>query len=414
MDCKEFSNLLDACVDGTLSDAEAERMRAHAGECASCADLLAMRQDLRRMDEELQVPDDFSSSWRSRIEEEARMENNGNNKKKVNWKAWIAVAAALVFVVGGTLINRDSFPRAASRTQGSAAAAKDRDYGAPAGGMLGAYRAAESSAANFAFADMDMEEPMAAYEDMAVPAPEAAEYEADDSAKRQEKIIRTASFTIKTTEYDQDLKQLLDLTESLGGRTELFSSSGDQKSGQTRSASLTLRIPAQRLDEFLQGAGSIGNITAMSQEMQDVSDSYYDVQTRLNTQKEKMNRLQSMMKSAEDMSDLIELESAIADTQYQIDRYMSQLKSYDGRVDYSTVNVSVRETKATEIVTLSLGQRIWSGLQSSLESGGQFLEDMAIFLVAALPWLIVIGLVCFGIRLIVKKRKNHKKQKENA
>ena len=48
------------------------------------------------------------------------------------------------------------------------------------------------------------------------------------------------------------------------------------------------------------------------------------------------------------------------------------------------------------------------------DADAQFLEDMAIFLVAALPWLIVIGLVGFGIRLIVKKRKNHKKQKENA
>ncbi|MBR6186694.1 MAG: DUF4349 domain-containing protein [Clostridia bacterium] len=415
MDCKEFSNLLDAYMDGALSDAEAARMQAHAEECADCASLMTVRLDCRRADEEIQVPDAFSSSWRRMIEEEADMENNTSTEKKTkkfpgNWKAWAAVAAALVFVLGGTLLNRDSYPRMSTRSQ-SAAESKNSAY-ASNSGTLSMARSADAGAGKYAYSDM-------------AAVPEAAEYEMDyDMAAeepmvsgeetRQEKIIRTASFTIKTTAYDQDVQQLKDLTALVQGRIEHFSSSGDQKSGQTRSASMTLRIPSQRLDEFLSGAQEIGNITAMTQEMQDVSDSYYDVQTRLNTQKEKMSRLQTMMQNATDMSDLIELESAIADTQYQIDRYTGQLRSYDSKVDYSTVYITIRETRATEIVTLSLGERILSGLENSLENGREFLEDLVIFLVSSLPWLIMIGLAVLAVRLIVKKMKKNRNKKGAA
>lgn len=400
MNCKEFSNLLDAWMDGTLSDAEAERMRAHAAECESCAALLTLRQDCRRLDEEIEVPEGFSSSWRQMIREEKAMEEK--TRKKGNWKAWAATAAALVFVIGGTLISRDGMtPRTAYQTTGTTQAAKQA-----AGSSLNSsfMRSADSGAmSNFSFEDGAMEMPMmaAAYDDYDY----AEEEMTANGAVREEKIIRNASFTVKTTDYDADLQRLQDLTASMGGRVEYLSASGDASSGQTRSASLTLRIPAARLDDFLNGAQGIGNVTAMTQEMQDVSDSYYDIKTRLETQQEKMKRLQSMIASAEDVSDLIEIESAIADTQYYIDRYTGQLKSYDGKVEYSTVNVSVREVRVTEMKEVTLGQRILDGLQDSLENFRYFLEDMVIFLVSALPWLIVLAVVVVVIRLIVKKKK---------
>ena len=121
MDCKEFSNLLDAYMDGALPDADARRMRDHVAECDACAALLTLRNDCRRMDEEIQVPDSFSSAWRQTVREEREMEEK--SKKAVHWKAWLSVAAALVFVVGGTLASRDDLPsrKTVSTANGSSA-----------------------------------------------------------------------------------------------------------------------------------------------------------------------------------------------------------------------------------------------------------------------------------------------------
>lgn len=419
MNCKEFSTLLDAYVDGSLSKAEADQMRDHAAACPDCAAMLTLLNDARRMDEEIEVPENFSSSWRQTIREEETMEEK--KVRKYPWKSLLVAAAVLVFVLGGTALTRDSMPaRTAVRNTNTQTTASAKALGSYDGGV---HRVAAGGASNVRYdGAMAFEEPMMAaayddYDDYDAPEMEEAQEEpaasGESGTARQEKIIRNASFTVKTTDYDTDLDRLQSLARDMGGRVEYLNTYGDASTGQTRSASLTLRIPAQRLDEFLAGAEGIGNVTAMTQEMQDVSDSYYDVKTRLETQQKKLERLQSMFTSADKVSDLIEIESAIADAQYYIDRYTSQLKSYDAKVDYSTVSVSVKEVRVTEMKEVTLGQRISEGFQDSLQAGMEFLEDMAIFLVSTLPWLIAIGAAALVVRLIVRKvRKNRKGKKD--
>ena len=407
MNCKDFSNLLDAYVDGSVSESEADQMRDHAAACPDCAAMLTLLEDARRMDEAIEVPETFSSSWRQRIREEENMEQE-KKTKKYPWKTWLAAAAVLVFVLGGTALTRGDMP---SRTQLSGAASGSAQ--AKTTGSSVTRRNTDAGTGNMLFEDMAAPMMMAAYEDYDVAEMEEAAAEVPAAGEtRQEKIIRSASFTVKTTDYDTDLERLQTLAKDMGGRVEYLSTSGDASSGQTRSASLTLRIPVQRLDEFLSGVEGIGNVTAMTQEMQDVSDSYYDVQTRLDTQRKKLERLQAMFTAAEDVSDLIEIESAIADAQYYIDRYTAQLKSYDGKVEYSTVNASVREVRVTEMKEVTLGQRIAEGFQNSLEAGAEFLEDMVIFLVSALPWLAAAAVTAVIVRLVIRKIKTNRKGKK--
>ena len=406
MNCKDFSNLLDAYVDGSLSQAEANQMRDHAAACPDCAAMLTLLQDARRMDEEIEVPEAFSSSWRQRIREEEKMEEK--RIKDFPWKTWLAAAAVLVFVLGGTALTRENMPSRTKLNETVSSSAQAKTSGSSV-----ARRNADVGAGNMLYEDMAAPMMTAAYEDYDAADMEEAAAEVPAAGEaRQEKIIRNASFTVKTTDYDTDLERLQTLTKDLGGRVEYLSANGDASSGQARSASLTLRIPAQRLDEFLSGVEGIGNVTAMTQEMQDVSDSYYDVQTRLDTQRKKLERLQAMFAAAEDVSDLIEIESAIADAQYYIDRYTSQLKSYDGKVEYSTVNASVREVRVTEMKEVTLGQRIAEGFRNSLDAGAEFLEDMVIFLVSALPWLIAVAVVLVAVRLIIRKAKKNKTGKK--
>ena len=214
--------------------------------------------------------------------------------KSFPWKNWLAAAAVLVFVLGGTALTRDSMPaRSTARSTTTQSTASAKDTGDYYNG--GARRMVAGGASNVMY-DAAAEMPMmaAAYDDYDAPEMEEAMEEAapaEGGAVRQEKIIRSASFTVKTTDYDTDLERLQSLAKEMGGRVEYMNTYGDASTGQTRSASLTLRIPSQRLDDFLSGVEGIGNVTSMTQEMQDVSDSYYDVQTRLETQRPDRDRI---------------------------------------------------------------------------------------------------------------------------
>lgn len=375
MDCKEFSNLLDAYMDGALSEERAEGVEAHERQCARCAQLLILRRDCRRLEADVELPESFSSGWRQMIREEWNMkENTGKNKA---WKNWIAAAAALVFVVGGTLLTRD-MPALDAAPKPSVL--YSRSANGTGGIMANGYEMDTASMKQAAAGE--------------------------SSSPQEAKIIRTASFSLKTEKFDEQLAQVQQLVADVAGRVEYLSTYGDLAAGDLRTASLTLRIPSARLDEFLAGAQGIGRVTSLQQQVQDVSDSYYDVQSRLETQQKKMERLTALMDLADDVSDLVEIEAAIADTQYWIDHYTAQLQSYDGRVDESTVRVTIDEVYTQESEEASFGQRIAAGIEASLKNGGKFLGDAAVFVVSAAPWL-ACAAVIGGIIALIFRRKRH-------
>lgn len=395
MNCMEFSNLLDAYLEGTLPEEQARALEAHAAACPACADLMAAMLDCRQADEEIEVPDSFGASWRQAIREEEAMETP--KRKKNGWQKWLAAAAALVVVLGGTALTRNGVPRTAEN-ETPALYAKQ---GASDAGML---RTAGSALTNFSF-DAGADGEYAADTDL-LTAPMAASADTQTA-----KIIKTASVSLKTLSFDDTMDAILELATEYGGRTEYLYQSADGGDGELRRASMTLRIPADQLDDFLSGVQASGQAVSLTQTSEDVSDSYYDVQARLETQHQKLARLQSLMETAENVSDLIDIENAIADAQYNIDRYTWQLNAYDSQVTYSTVEVSLREIRQEESEEIGLGQRIGIGLQRSLSGGADFLEDMAVFAVSAAPWLALAAAGIAIVRLIVKKRHGKDEKK---
>ena len=227
-----------------------------------------------------------------------------------------------------------------------------------------------------------------------------------DTQAQESKIIRTASLTIATKTYDESLALLRQLCGDAGG----WVSWSSESTGSTglRSANLTLRIPAAQLDAFLEGTGGAGRVTYRSETADDVSDSYYDTAARLETQKALMARLRALVTDAASLSDLLELESQIADTQYQIDRLTASLQSTDRQVDYATVDISLREERAADDITnpeMGFGERLLSALRAGWESFVSFVSDMAVFLVAALPFLAVVAAVVIGWRVWRRRRR---------
>ena len=397
MDCKEFSNLLHSALDGELAPETVREMTDHGKACDACAARYRMAMDLRLLDEDVEVPEEFSSSWRRMIQQEAEEQMQTKNSKKNRWQHLAAVAAALIFVVGGTLATRDEL----ALTNPAGAARGNNAY------ESGMAESADYSTSNTTARGMMM---MSA-SPKAMSAPGAVMSDSivtDSTALREEKIIRSASFTVKTLQFEQDLDRIQQLTGEMGGRVEYVSTSGDRENGELRYGSLTLRIPSVRLDEFLSGAQAVGRLTALQQDAQDVSDSYYDVQARLQTQQTKMARLQELLAAAQDVSDLIQIENSIADTQYMLDSYMAQLQNYDSQVEYSTVRVTLREIEVLEAEEASFGEQIGAGLHRSLGAAVDFLRDAVIFLVAALPWLAAAGVLALCGVLIVRVRRRKK------
>ena len=401
MDCRTFSLLLDT-PEAERTPEQVREMEAHAAECRDCALLLAAQREMRRMDEEEEVPAAFSASWRERI----RAEEESKTMSRFPWKKVLAYAAALVFVAVGTAVSYNNGWGIAGKTANQTAARTTytsesaADYGVTSGTYLNSKVAGSS---------VSYEAPMMLSDSYA--SEEMAEAETA-GAEQEQKIIRTVNFTVRTQQYEQDYDEIRMLVERYGGRVESLNTSGDGTTYSLRRANYTLRIPSDRLDAFLDAAKGVGNVSNYSESSEDVSESYYDMQSRLETQQAKLQRLNEMLAKSKNISDLIELENAISDTQYWIDYYTGRMRGYDSRVADSYVYITLREINnadAAEQKELSLGERIVNAVKASLEAAGEMLQAFVIFFIAALPWLIALAVIVLIVRAVVRSRRKRRK-----
>ncbi len=82
----------------------------------------------------------------------------------------------------------------------------------------------------------------------------------------------------------------------------------------------------------------------MSSSAENITEEYYDTDSRLKTAQIKLERLQELLSKADNMADIITIESAISDTEYEIESLSGTLRHYDALVDYATVSLTLSET----------------------------------------------------------------------
>jgi hypothetical protein len=132
------------------------------------------------------------------------------------------------------------------------------------------------------------------------------------------------------------------------------------------------------------------------------------MESRLETAKIKLDRLQDLLSRADMMEDIITLENAISDTEYQIERLSGEKRHYDSLIGYSTIYITLSEVyRVTEPETapLTFGQRIVSAFREGLRDFGDALEDFAEWLAYSWLTLLVIAAVVVVIVRLVRRSK---------
>lgn len=228
----------------------------------------------------------------------------------------------------------------------------------------------------------------------------------DKPAKR----IYTGYMEMQTLDFDAASSGIDALVEELGGYFQQ-SSTSNGNSGY-RHASYTVRVPAEQFDTFFQKAGALCHVTYSNTNTDDVSESYYDTEARLETARIKLERLQTLLAKATSMEDIITIESAISETEWEIENLSGTLRHYDALVDYATIDVELSEvyklSGQDEAVT-TFGGRLGQSFVNGLKAVGNALEDFAVWLAYSWVWLLVIAAVIVVVVRIVRRKSGGKK-----
>lgn len=240
---------------------------------------------------------------------------------------------------------------------------------------------------------------------------------------RPAKKVYTGYMEMQTLDFDKASGDIDALVKELGGYFQQSSVSNRGNSGY-RYGSYTIRIPSAQFDTFLQKAGTLCHLVYSSTGTDDVSETYYDTEARLETARIKLERLQALLAKASSMDDIITIESAISETEWDIENLSGTLRRYDALVDYATIDVELSEvyklSGQDEAVT-TFGGRLGQSFVNGLRAVGSALEDFAVWLAYSWVWLLVIAAVIVVVVRVVRRKSGGKKlslkrkaKKENA
>lgn len=228
------------------------------------------------------------------------------------------------------------------------------------------------------------------------------------------KLIRTVRLEMQTKEFDALIDGIRKKVQEMGGYIESSSMWGNSyyNSG-TRNCEYTVRIPSEHLDEFVQVVGELGNVTYKNESVEDVTLQYVDVESHKKALETEQERLLELMEQAENLEDLLAIESRLSEVRYGLENYGSQKRLLDNQIDYSTINLSIAEVeRITETGEKSFFQEIAERFGNSLYMVGKGLRGFVIGLIGSLPVLAVWAAVIAGLVFLIQKLFYRKKKKD--
>lgn len=220
------------------------------------------------------------------------------------------------------------------------------------------------------------------------------------------KLIYTAEMNLETTAFDEAEKNLSALVAELGGWMQ--SSSVHYGGSGYRYGQYSVRIPQEKFHAFLTRTGELAHVVYTSSNVQDISEVYYDTASRLETQKTKLERLQALLAKAENMEDIITLESAISDTEWTIENLSGEIKRYDSQVDDSTVNFSLDEVyqlSNVEQPATGFFSRVGTALASGARGFADFVQELVVMLAYAWVWVALAAVIVVAVLYARRKRR---------
>ena len=244
----------------------------------------------------------------------------------------------------------------------------------------------------------------------------AAAGSASQPLPQNRKWVITMNLTAETGDLDAALEAITARIQEMEGYAESQSvSGGSAGSGRHRFANLTVRIPADRVDSFVEEVSGLTNLVSSTRNVQDITLTYSDTEGRVNALETEQARLLELMEQAENMSDLLEIEARLTEVRYQLENYASTLRLYDNQVDYATVSLYISEVeKYTPVEEPGFWEKITSGLADSIVNLGETIVAFITWLIIDLPYLAVIALVVWLITALTKRSlRKRKAKKEN-
>jgi len=226
-----------------------------------------------------------------------------------------------------------------------------------------------------------------------------------------ERVIHRANADIQTTEFDNSIRRVNELTVQFTGFIQSSNIEGQgfvnrQGDFVGRRASFTVRIPSQWYRAMLDELDRLGTVTSLNTSGTNVSDQYADISSRLNSLRTQETRILALLQHAANLNEMLMLEERLGNIIYQIELLTARLNMLDNQISYSTIELFIQEVEEIS-GTMDL-PGVGNVFTRSLQVMGNFFGMILFALAALLPWVILLAIIGLPIWFIIRRRKKRK------
>jgi hypothetical protein len=217
----------------------------------------------------------------------------------------------------------------------------------------------------------------------------------------EQKIIKNGNIKFETNDLGETYNQMITAVKK---HNAIIQNDTEGKEYGSIFRRITVRVPSKNFDLFLsdisKGVSYFDNKEISSQ---DVTEEYIDTDARLKAKKILETRYLELLKKANKVSEMLEIEAQLSSIREEIEAKEGQLRYMQNRVSMSTINIEFYKTVAIEEgITVSYGSKIWNAITSGFNSISSFFIE----LLSIWPFLIILAAVIYYIRKRLKKKRN--------
>ncbi|MBQ9957512.1 MAG: DUF4349 domain-containing protein [Clostridia bacterium] len=230
----------------------------------------------------------------------------------------------------------------------------------------------------------------------------------DQSQTSDRKIIKTANMSAETKNFDEFLSIVEGYLSEKGGYIE-NKEMNNNTDFSGRKCYLTIRIPEAELDGLMKKIGENATVTYENIRANDVTDSYNDNERQIKVLETEQQRLLELLKKAESLDDILEIESRLTQIRYELSSYEQQIEEYDDSVSYSALSLNVSEVEREAVAKDdSFFTKVSEGFMTSISDIGHGFTDIAVGFLSITPYLALIAVILlvayFVVKAIIKRK----------
>lgn len=245
----------------------------------------------------------------------------------------------------------------------------------------------------------------------AAPTAMAAPVSDQEQQNQQHLIVKNGTVNVSVENTYSAEKSIEGMINQMSGDGAFVVSTNESPTGYGTAPYITMviRIPAKNFDGTMDALAKLaakGTTPTLTKTADDVTSQYVDVSARLEALEAARDRLKQIMSESQNTNDLLLAEQQLTQREAEIDALKGQKQFLEQSAALSSITVTLTPYVLSQPVDsswrpLETVREAFDRLVGSLRDFGDFVIT---FVIAVLPWLLVLALIVFGVYRFIRSR----------